>query len=128
MSGDDAIVFQILVFCFKVIYTLVPGAHQVAKNPKLSHFDCRAMTENSLYAPNQLRQCHITPEEMENSQTKIILDTKHFRKDLNATKCRIQPHPEKRHSGHNDHSRIDPTIAAITSDLVISPEQRRSFA
>ena len=119
---------QILVFCSEVVYTLVPDADQVAKNLKVSQFDCGAMTENTLYALNQVRQCHITPEELENSQTKIILYTKHFRKELNATKCRIQQQPEKWHCGHNDHSSIDHTIAGITSNLVISPEQCRSFA
>ena len=64
-----------------VTYTLVPDADQVAKNLKVSHFDCGAMTENTLYALNQVRQCHITPEELEISQTKIILYTKHFRKE-----------------------------------------------
>ena len=95
---------------------------------KVSHFDCGAMTENILYALNQVRQCHITPEELEISQTKIILYTKHLRKELNATKCRKQHQCEKWHCGHNDHSTINHTIAGITSDLVISPEQRRSLA
>ena len=122
------IFFQILVFCSEVVRTLVPDADQVAKNLKVSHFDCGAMTENTLYALNQVRQCHITPEELGISQTKIILYTKHFRKELNATKRRIQHQREKWHSGHNDHSSINHTIAGITSDLVISPEQCRSFA
>ena len=63
--------FQYLVFCSEVTYTLVPDADQVAKNLKVSHFDCGAMTENTLYALNQVRQCHITPEELEISQTKF---------------------------------------------------------
>ena len=37
--------FLIIVFCSEVVYTLVPDADQVAKNPKVSHFDCGAMTE-----------------------------------------------------------------------------------
>ena len=86
------------------------------------------MTENTLYALNQVRQCHITAEELEISQAKIILYTKHFRKEPNATKCRIQHEREKWHCRHNDHSSIDHTIAGITSDLVISPEQCRSLA
>ena len=86
------------------------------------------MTENTLYALNQVRQCHIAPEELEISQTKIILYTKHFRKELNATKYRIQHHREKWHCGHNDHNSIHHTIAGITSDLVMSPEQCRSLA
>ena len=120
--------FQILVFCSEVAYTLVPDADQVAKKFKVSQFDCSAMTESTLYALNQVRYCHITPEELEISQTKINLYTKHFRKELNATKCRIQHQREKWHCGHNNHSSIDHTIAKITSDLVTSPEQCRYLA
>ena len=67
-------------------------------------------------------------EEVEISQTKIFLYTKPLRKELNATKCRKQYQREKWHCRHNDHSRIHHTIAEITSDLVISPEQCRSLA
>ena len=122
------IFFQILVFCSEVVHTLFPDADQVAKNFKVSHFDCSAMTENTLYALNQARQCHITPEELEISQTKIIFYNKHFQKELNATKCRTQHQREKLHQGHIDHSSIDHTIAGINSDLVISSEQCRSLA
>ena len=74
--------FQIFVFCSEVVYTLVPDADQVAKNLKMSRFDFAAMTENTLCTLTQVRQCHITPEELEISQTKIILHTKQFRKSL----------------------------------------------
>ena len=116
------------MFCSEVVYTLVPDADQVAKILKVSHFDCGAMTEITLYALNQVRQCHITPEELEISQTNIILYTRHFQKELNATKCRIQHQREKWHCGHNDDSSINHTIPGITSDLVISPEQCRSLS
>ena len=86
------------------------------------------MTGNTLFALNQVRQCHITPEELEISQTKVILYTSDFWKELNATKCQIQHQREKWQSGHNKHSSIDHTIAGITSDLVMSPEQCRSLA
>ena len=72
-SAMTLVLFQILVFCPEVAYTLVPDVDQVAKNLKVSHFDCGAMTENTLYALNQVPQCHITSEELEISQTKIIL-------------------------------------------------------
>ena len=72
---------QILVFCSQVTYTLVPDADQVAPALKVSHFDWSSMTENSLYAINQVRPCHITPEELEVSKATITLYTKHFRKD-----------------------------------------------
>ena len=113
---------HLLVFCSEVGYTLVPDADQVAPALKVSHLDCSSMTENSVYAINQVRPCHITPEELEVSKATITLYTKHFPKELNATKCRIQHQREKLHCGHNDHSSIDHTIAGITSDLIISPE------
>ena len=72
--------FQVLVFCSDVFYPLVPVTGQVAKNLEVSQFDCGAMTENTLHALNPVRQCHITPEELEISRTKIILYTKHFQK------------------------------------------------
>ena len=94
-SAMTPFLFQILVFGSEVVYTLVPDADQVAKNLEVCHFDCGAMTEITLYALNQVRQCHIIPEEIEISQMKIILYTKHFRKELNALKCRIQHQHEK---------------------------------
>ena len=81
------------------------------------------MTENTLYAINHVRPRHNTPEELEISKAKFVLHTKHFRKELNATKCRLQHQREKWHCGHHDHSSIDHTIAGIASDIVISPEQ-----
>ena len=86
------------------------------------------MTENTLYALNQVQRCHFTPEELEISQTKIILYSRHFRKELIATKCGVQHQGEKWHCGHNDHSSIDHKMAGITSNLVISAEQCRSLA
>ena len=50
MFSDNAISLQILVFCSESAYTLVPDADQVAKNLKVSHFDCGAMTENTFFA------------------------------------------------------------------------------
>ena len=86
------------------------------------------MTENSLYAINQVRPCYITPEELEVSKATITLYTKHFRKELNATKFRIQLQCEKWHCGQLDDSRIYYTVAGITSDLFISPEHCRTLA
>ena len=86
------------------------------------------MTENIFYAINQVRPCHITPEEMEISNAKVVLYTKLFRKELNATKCRLQYRREKWNCGHHYLSSIDHTIAGITSDIVISPEQCRTSA
>ena len=86
------------------------------------------MTENTLHALNKVQKCHITPEQLEFSRTEIILYTKHFPKELKATKCWLQHQWEKWHCGHNDHSINDYTIAGINSNLVISPEQCQSLA
>ena len=122
------ILFQILALYTEKTFHLVPDADQVAPALKVSDFDCRSMTENSLYAINQVRLCHITPEELEVSKSTIALNTKHFRKELNGTKCRIQHQREKWHSGHLDHSIIDHTTSGRNSDLIISPEHRRALA
>ena len=100
--------FQILVFCSEIVYTLVPDADQVARIFKVSHFDCGEMTENTPYALNQVRQCHITPEELKISQTKIIPYIKQFRKELNATKCRYN------NNGRSGTVDITTTAASIT--------------
>ena len=112
----------------EVIYTITPDADQVAPALKVSHYDCSEMTENTLYAIKQVRPCHITPEELEISNARITDFTKHFRKEINATKCQVQHQREKWHCGHLNHSNIDHTIAGIISDLFISPEHCRTLA
>ena len=115
------LLLHILVF-YTEVTNLVPDADQVAPALKVSHFDCSSMTENSVFAINQVRPCHITSEELEVSKATIALYTKHFRKELNATKCRIRHQREKWHCEHLHHSSIDHTVAGITSHFVISPE------
>ena len=110
--------FQTLAFCSEVVYTLVPDAGQVAKNLKMSLFDCGAMTKRTLYALNQVRKCHIAPEGLENSQTKIILYTKHFRKKPNATKGRIH-HQDTLVIKRRGTVDITTTAASITLELEI---------
>ena len=122
-SAMTPCLFQTLVFCSEVVYTLFPDADQVAKNRILCHFECGIMTQSTLYALNRVRHCQITPEKLEISQTKIILYTKHFRKQPNETKCRIEHQREQWHCGHDDHSSNDHAIAGITSDLVFLPEE-----
>ena len=103
------------------MFNLTPDENQVAPALKVAHLDCTEMTENTLYAMNQVRPCLITPGELEISKAKVVLYTIHFRKQLNATKCRVQHQREKRHFGHHDHTSIDHTIAGISSDNVIFP-------
>ena len=79
--------FQILALTAEVVFNLTPDEDQVDPAIKLAQFDCREMTENTLYAITRVRPCHITPDELEKSKAKVVLYTKHFRKELNATKC-----------------------------------------
>ena len=55
--------FQILALTVDVVLNLTPDEDQVAPALKVAHFDCSEMTEKTLYAINQVRPCHITPEE-----------------------------------------------------------------
>ena len=112
----------------EVTLHLVTDADQVAPALKVSHFDCSSMTENTLHAINHVRPCHITPEELEVSKASITLYTKHFRKELNATKSRIQHQREKWPCGNLDHSGIDHPVAGITSDLITPPEHCPTLA
>ena len=109
--------FQILTLTLEVVFNLTPDENQVAPALKVAHFDCSAMTEYTLYAINQVRPCHITPEELEMSKAKFMLYTEHFRKELNATKCRVQHQREKWHGTHHDHSGVDHTIAGLQATL-----------
>ena len=70
---------QILALTVEVSFNLTPDEDQSAPVLKVAQFDCSEMTENTLYAINQVRPCHITPEELEISKAKIVLYTKHFR-------------------------------------------------
>ena len=72
------LLFKISVICAELSCSLTPDEDQVTKNPRESQFECGAMTENTLYAINQVRQSHITHEELESSQTKIILYIKYI--------------------------------------------------
>ena len=82
--------FQILALTVEVVSNLPPDEDQVASAVKVAPFDCNEMTESTLYPINQVRLCHITPEEFEISEAKLVLYTKNLRNELNATKCRVQ--------------------------------------
>ena len=86
--------FQIFALNVGVVCNLTPDDH-VAPALKIVLFDFSEMTEIFLFAINQVPPCQYTPEEMEISKAKVVLYTKHVRKDLNATKCQVQHKREK---------------------------------
>ena len=51
---------------------------KIASQLKVTHYDCGEMTENNIYALNQVSQCNIAPENLEVSRAKITMYTKTF--------------------------------------------------
>ena len=105
-----------------MVFNLTPDEEQVGPALILAGFDCTEITESTLQAINQVLPCYITPEVLEISKARVVLYTKFFRKELNATKCRVQNQPEEWLCGHHNHGSIDHTIAGFENDIVISPE------
>ena len=70
--------FQILALTVDVVINISPDEDQVAPALKVAQFDCSEKTENTLYAINQVRPCHITPEKLEINKATVVLYTKHF--------------------------------------------------
>ena len=85
------------MFSSEILYTLIPGAEKVVIIFEVSHFDCGGMTENTLHAINEEQKLDTTPEELEVSQKKTFLYTKHFRKEIKAKNFQTQHQREKRH-------------------------------
>ena len=73
--------FQILALTVEIVFNLTPDEDQFVPVLKVAHFDYSEMTENTLYAINQVRPCHITPEELEISKAEIVLYTKRLKKE-----------------------------------------------
>ena len=113
------------MFCSEVAYTLVPDADQVAKDLKVSHFDCGAMTQNTVYALSQVRiaTSHLRNQKLVRRKSFSTLNISGLRLKQQSVEYNINAR-----SGTVDISSIDHTIAGITIDLVISPEKCRSLA
>ena len=86
------------------------------------------MTENNLYALNQVSQCNIAPEILEVSRAKITMYTKHFGQEINATVCRVKYQSQQRHCGFGDDSSMDDHhTGGITIDLTVTASQCRTL-
>ena len=88
------------------------------------------MTENNLFALNQVFKCNIAPENLEVSRAEIPMYTKHFRQEINATVCcRVTYHSEQWHCGFGDDSGMDAHhTGGITLELTVTPSQCRTVA
>ena len=102
---------------------------KLASQLKVTHYDCGEMTDNKLYALNQVLQCNIAPENLEVSRAKITKYTTHFRQEINATVCRVKYQSEQWHCGFGDDSSMDAHhTGGITIDLFITASQCRTLA
>ena len=90
MDVKNQVLFQIILVSFTNGKLANADLHHIASQLKATHYDCREMTENNLYALNQLSKCNIAPENLEVSGAKITMYTKHFRQEINATVCRVK--------------------------------------
>ena len=91
---------------------------KIASQIKVTHYDCGEMTENNLYALNQVSKCNIAPENLEVSRAKITMYTKHFRPEINATVCRVEYQSRQWHCGSGNDSSMN---ASTPSTLFNSP-------
>ena len=82
--------------------------HNIASLLKITQYDCGEMTENKLYAFNEVPNCNIVPENLEVSRAKVTMYTKHIRQEINATVCRVKYQSEQGHCGFGDDSSMTP--------------------
>ena len=68
---------------------------KTASQLKVTHYDGGEMTENNIYAFNQVFKSNIAPVNLEFSRANIMMYTKHFRQEINATVCRFKHQSEQ---------------------------------
>ena len=87
------------------------------------------MTENNLYALNQVSNCNIAPENLEVSRAKITMYTKYFRQEINATVCGVKYQSEQCLRGFGDDSSMTAHHAGgINIDLTVIASQCKTWA
>ena len=102
---------------------------KIASQLKVTHYDCGKMTENNLYALNQVSNCNIAPENLEVSRAKLTMYTNHFRREINAKVFRVKHQSEQEHCGFGDDSSMDAHhTGGITIDLTVTAIQGRALA
>ena len=126
------VINQVLFLFILVIFTngKLENAdlHNIASQLKVTFYDSGEMTENNLYALNQVSIRNIAPENLEVSRAKITMYTKHFRQEINATVCRVKYQSEQWHCGIGDDSSMDAHhTGGITKDLTVTASQCRTL-
>ena len=129
MDVVTQVLFLIILASFTNSKLEKAGLQKTASQFKVTHYDCGEMTENDLYALNQVSKCNIAPENLEVNGAKIRMYAKHFRREINATVCRVKYQSEQWHCGFEDDSSMDAHhTGVITIDLTVTPSQCRTLA
>ena len=101
---------------------------KIASQINLTHY-CGEITENNLYALNQVSNCNIAPENLEVNRAKSTMSTKHYRQEINATVCRVKYQSKQWHCGFGDDSSMDAHhTGGLTIDLTATASQCRILA
>ena len=109
MDVKNQVLFLIILASFTNGKLANAVLHNIASQLKVTHYDCGEMTENNLYALNQVSKCNLAPENLEVSRAKITMYTKRFRQKIKATVCRVKYHSGQWHCGSGDDSSMDAT-------------------
>ena len=113
MDFKNQDLFQIILARFTNGKLADADLHNRASQLKVTHYDCGQITENNLYALNQVSKCNIAPDNLEVSRAKITMYTKPFRQEIKATDCRVKYQIGKWHCVSGDDSSMDATNTSI---------------
>ena len=103
--------------------------HNIASQITVTHYDCGEMTENNIYAPDEVPKRNNARENLEVSREQIKMYTKHFRQEFNATVCRAKYQSEQRHCGFGDDSSMDAHhTGGTTIDSTVMASQCKTLA
>ena len=128
MEVKTKVLFLIILASFANGRLENEGLQKIASQLKVTHYDCREMTENNLYALNQVSQCNFAPDNLEVSRAKITMYPKHFRQEINETVCRVKYQSEQWHCGFGDDSSMNAHhTGGITVDLTVTASQCRTL-
>ena len=129
MHVKNQVFFFIILASFTIGKLEKADLHNIASQLKVIQYDCGEMTENNLYALNQVSKCNIAPENLEVSRAKITMYSKHFRQEIKATVCRVKYRSEQWHCGFGENSSMDAhQTGGITIDLTVTASQCRTLA
>ena len=109
MDVKNQVLFQFILASLTNGKLANADLHNIAFQLKATHYDCGEVTENNLYALNQVSKCNIALENLEVSRAKIKMYTKHFRREIQVTVCRVKYQSGQWHYGSGDDSCMDAT-------------------